>query len=256
MTGILFAFLISLGVNAVFFAIAAMKKTDLLTDLSYSLSFLVITATITLAYRAFRPVQLVLAFLVVAWAVRLGGYRFFRMRRIGIDHRFDGIREKPLAFARFWLLQTCTAGIVMMPAVLVLSTQTIRHIGPWTVIGSLLWAGGFLLETLSDGQRSSFGSDPANEGKILAEGMWKYSRHPNYFGEILVWLGIFLYSIPSLTGPLYAAALGPVFITFLLVFVTGIPPHERAANERHGDDPAYREYKRRTSVLVPWFRGK
>ena len=104
---------------------------------------------------------------------------------------------------------------------------------------------------MADAQKSAFKEKEENSGRFIASGLWRYSRHPNYFGEMLVWWGLFLYAVPVLHGAAFAVVIGPVFITLLLLFVSGVPPLERSADEKYGDDPAYREYKRRTSILVP-----
>ena len=118
-------------------------------------------------------------------------------------------------------------------------------------MGAVVWLGGLLIEAAADAQKSAFKAKDTNRGRIITTGLWRYSRHPNYFGEILVWWGLFAYAVPFLHGAAFAVVAGPVFITLLLLFVSGIPPLERGADEKHGDDPAYREYKRRTSILVP-----
>jgi steroid 5-alpha reductase family enzyme len=108
-----------------------------------------------------------------------------------------------------------------------------------------------VVEAAADAQKSAFKANDANRGRFITTGLWRYSRHPNYFGEILVWWGLFVYAVPFLHGAAFAVVVGPVFITLLLLFVSGIPLLERSADEKYGDDPAYRDYKRRTSILVP-----
>jgi steroid 5-alpha reductase family enzyme len=108
-----------------------------------------------------------------------------------------------------------------------------------------------VVEAVADAQKSAFRAKDENRGRFVTRGLWRYSRHPNYFGEILVWWGLFVYAVPVLHGAAYAVVIGPVFITLLLLFVSGIPLLERSADEKYGDDPAYRDYKRRTSILVP-----
>jgi steroid 5-alpha reductase family enzyme len=119
------------------------------------------------------------------------------------------------------------------------------------VIGALLWAVGFAVEAASDAQKSAFKNDPAKAGRWIESGLWKYSRHPNYFGEALLWWGLFLVALPSLAGLLALAAIGPIAITLLLLFVSGVPLLEKSADAKYGGDPAYRDYKRRTSLFVP-----
>jgi steroid 5-alpha reductase family enzyme len=115
----------------------------------------------------------------------------------------------------------------------------------------VIWFGGFVVEAVADAQKSAFRAKDENRGRFIASGLWRYSRHPNYFGELLVWWGLFVFTVPVLHGAAFAVVIGPIFITVLLLFVSGIPLVERSADEKYGSDDAYREYKRRTSILVP-----
>ena len=250
MTAILLSLGIALAVNGVFFAVAAARRTDVVTDLSYSLTFAVL-AVVLLFTGAAEPVQLVASLLVVVWAVRLGTYLFRRIMRMKVDHRFDGMRDDPLRFARFWLLQAITVAVVMLPVTYLLDRDDPPGLGAWSIAGAAVWLVGLLVEAIADAQKSAFRAKVENRDRFVASGLWRYSRHPNYFGEMLVWWGLFLYTVPVLHGAAFAVVAGPVFITLLLLFVSGIPPLERSAEEKYGNDPAYREYKRRTSILVP-----
>jgi steroid 5-alpha reductase family enzyme len=250
MTAILLSFALAFGVNGAFFAAAAARKTDVVTDLSYSLTFVVLAVAL-LFTGARERLQLVVSLLVLVWAVRLGAYLFLRILRMKVDHRFDGIREEPMLFARFWLLQAITVAVVMLPVSYLLDDDDPPGFGAWSIIGVGVWLAGLVIEAVADAQKSAFKSKDANRGRFVVSGLWRYSRHPNYFGEMLVWWGLFVYTVPVLEGVAFAVVAGPVFVTLLLVFVSGIPPLERSAEEKHGDDPAYRDYKRRTSILVP-----
>lgn len=250
MNAIAVSFLVSLGVNAAFFAVAAIRKTDVVTDLSYSLSFAVLALALP-DMGAHRPVQLVAALMVLLWALRLGGYLFGRILRIKVDHRFDEMRDKPLRFARFWILQAISVAVIMLPASYLLGRESVPRFGPWAIAGLAIWFLGLTIETVGDAQKSAFKGTKKNRGRFVSSGLWKYFRHPNYFGEMLVWWGLFVYAVPFLHGAAFAVAIGPAFVCLLLLFVSGIPLLERSAEEKYGADPAYREYKRRTSILVP-----
>jgi steroid 5-alpha reductase family enzyme len=240
----------ALVVNGAFFAVAATRRTDVVTDLSYSLTFALLALVLPFT-GAREPVQLVAALLVVVWAVRLGAYLFRRILRMKVDHRFDDVRDRPLRFARFWLLQALAVAVIMLPVTYLLGRSDPPGFGAWAVAGVAVWLVGLVVEAVSDAQKSAFRANEANRGRFVARGLWRYSRHPNYFGEILVWWGLFVYAVPFLHGAAFAVVAGPLFITLLLVFGTGIPPLERSAAAKYGDDPAYRDYRRRTSVLVP-----
>jgi steroid 5-alpha reductase family enzyme len=247
---ILLSFLIALALNGAFFAVAAIRRTDAVTDLSYSLSFAVLA--IVLPFLGARePLQLVASLLVLIWAVRLGGYLLGRILRIKVDHRFDEMRDNPLRFARFWLLQAISVAVIMLPVSYLLGRDTAPGFGLWAIAGVVVWFVGLVIEAVADAQKSAFKGKSENRERFITSGLWKYSRHPNYFGEILVWWGLFVFAVPFLHGPAFAVVIGPVFITLLLLFVSGIPLLERSAEAKYGDDPAYREYTRRTSILVP-----
>jgi steroid 5-alpha reductase family enzyme len=249
MNAILLSFLISLAVNAAFFAFAAVRKTDVVTDLSYSLSFAVLA--IVLPFLGARePVQLVASLLVLIWAVRLGGYLLGRILRIKVDHRFDEMRENPLRFARFWLLQAISVAVIMLPVSYLLG-QDAAPGWIWAIAGAVVWLLGLVIEAVADAQKSTFKAKSENRERFITSGLWKYSRHPNYFGEMLVWWGLFIFAVPFLHGVAFSVVIGPVFITLLLLFVSGIPLLERSAETKYGEDPVYCEYKRRTSILVP-----
>jgi steroid 5-alpha reductase family enzyme len=250
MTAVLVSLAIALAVNGAFFAVAATRKTDVVTDLSYSLTFALLA--IALLFTGARElVQLLASLLVVIWAVRLGAYLFRRILRMKVDHRFDGIRDKPRRFARFWLLQAIAVVVIMLPITYLLDQSDPPRLGPWAAAGSAVWLAGLVIETVADAQKAVFRAAQENHGRFITSGLWRYSRHPNYFGEILVWWGLFLYAVPALSGAAFAVVAGPVSITLLLLFVSGIPPLERSSNAKYGGDPAYCEYKRRTSILVP-----
>jgi steroid 5-alpha reductase family enzyme len=250
MTAIVLSFVIALALNGAFFAVAAARRTDVVTDLSYSLTFAFLAVVLPFT-GAREPIQLVASLLVVVWAVRLGAYLFRRILRMKVDHRFDEMRDKPLRFARFWLLQAVAVAVIMLPVSYLLDRGAAPDFGAWAAAGSAVWLAGLLIEAVADAQKSAFRAKEANRGRFITSGLWRYSRHPNYFGEILVWWGLFLYAVPFLDGAAFTVVIGPVFITLLLLFVSGIPPLERSAAEKYGDQPAYRDYKRRTSILVP-----
>ncbi len=250
MTAIVLSFVIALALNGAFFAVAAARKTDVVTDLSYSLTFALLAVALPFT-GAGAAVQWVASLLVLIWAIRLGTYLFRRILRMKVDHRFDEMRDKPLRFARFWLLQAISVAVIMLPVSYLLDRDTAPDFGAWAVVGAAVWLAGLVIEAVADAQKSAFRGKEENGDRFVDGGLWRYSRHPIYFGEILVWGGLFLYAVPFLLGAAFVVVLGPVFITVLLLFVSGIPLLERSADEKYGDDPAYRDYKRRTSILVP-----
>lgn len=243
---LLIAFVVAIAFNLVMFGFAFSLRTDMLTDLSYAFTF-VLVVLLALAAQPSRP-ALVLALAIIVWALRLGVFLFARILRSGRDRRFDEIRGSLFGFLGFWLLQGFAAWLLLVPLLLLDGSAVF-----WPAL--IVWAGGLLIESIADAQKSRFVR--ARPGRFIDTGLWRYSRHPNYFGEILCWAGVFLFVLPSLTVPeALFASLGPIFITLMLLFVTGIPPLERRADERWGADPDYASYKRSTSMLVPWFKPR
>jgi steroid 5-alpha reductase family enzyme len=241
---------ISLIVQAVFFAFAAAFRTDKVTDLSYGLSFVIIAIALLVRDDAREMPQVVLGLMVALWGVRLAGYLFFRIIAMGRDKRFDGVRENFWRFLRFWVFQGIAVWVIMLPVTLWFGSP-----GPWQrlmALAAIAWAIGLAIETIADAQKFAVKRRADGETRWMDTGLWRYSRHPNYFGELLVWWAVFLFVVRDLGGWQFIAILGPLTITFLLLGVTGIPTLERSAARKWGSNPDYLAYVRRTSRLVPW----
>lgn len=244
--------LVSLAINGIFFIIAAFLRTDVFTDITYSLSFVLLAVMLFAASSGRNPVQLLTFSAVVVWGLRLGAYLFNRILHIKVDHRFDDKRDSFVRFGSFWLLQAITVWVVMLPVYGILSLSQVPDLAPAFLLpGALMFALGLLIETMADMQKYRFKMNAENKDKFMSTGIWKYSRHPNYFGEMLVWWGIALPGILLFDGVAWLYFLGPVFITLLLLFVSGIPLLEKSADKKWGNDEAYIRYKKTTSLLVP-----
>lgn len=253
---ILGSLILSFAINMFFFIFAMTFRTDKVTDFTYSLSFVLITVLLLVMNSAFAPGQIILAVLIVIWGLRLGTYLFLRILKIGKDDRFDDKRNNFIRFFGFWILQASTVWIVLIPASIFLSSVKNPFITPLYITGLVIWAIGFLFEFISDAQKYSFKNNPDNRGKWIQSGLWKISRHPNYFGETVLWWGIFIMVISSLSISYLWILVGPIFITLLLLFVSGIPLLEKSAERKYGENEEYREYKRKTSIFIPWFIKK
>ena len=240
---------VSLAINILLFFVAFRLQSDKLTDISYAVTFAVIALWVfALSDKSWY--HTILTALVLIWAVRLGSFLLYRIIKNGKDKRFDDMRSSFFKFGKFWIAQAVTVWAMMIPSVFALNHQAI--IGIVAYIGIALWAVGLVCETIADVQKMKFKSNPANKGKWIESGIWRYSRHPNYFGEILVWIGVYIFAATSL--PPAQAIIGlvsPLFIIVLLLFVSGIPLLEKSADQRWGNDPAYKKYKKHTSLLIP-----
>lgn len=246
------ALMFSFAINGVMFLVAYKKKTDKLTDISYALTLLSLAIYGAIDGKIDSVYHWGLVFMVALWAFRIGGYLLMRIRKIGKDKRFDDKRDNFVKFGSFWALQAITVWVVMLGVLQYLSASVGNAGFVYLVIGFSMWALGLGIEATADMQKFRFINDPKNKGKWISTGLWKYSRHPNYFGEILVWLGVFIYVSSILVGDKQLLALAsPVFITFLLVFVSGIPLLEKSADKRWGENKKYQQYKDETSILIP-----
>jgi steroid 5-alpha reductase family enzyme len=244
--------LVSFAVNMFFFAFAALFKTDKVTDISYSLSFFLLTLIlISSSGRAASFTSILIAACILLWSIRLGSYLLYRIVVIGKDDRFDDKRGNFTAFLKFWLLQTFAVWLIMLPFSLFLSNSSSASHPIPAILGFAMFVLGLIIETFADAQKFRFRRSEANSGRWVDTGLWKYSRHPNYFGEILLWWGLFIVVAPSLSGLAWLSILGPLSITLLLLFVSGIPLLEKSADKKYGDNPEYRKYKKSTSLLIP-----
>lgn len=248
---------ISLMINGAFFLVAAFLKTDAFTDITYSLSFILLTTITFMASGDRSPARILTALAVILWGLRLGGYLFYRILHIKVDHRFDDKRDSFVKFGSFWLLQAISVWVILLPAYGILTAGTARELPLAALLpGAALFLAGLALETVADAQKYAFKSRTESRGEFMSTGVWRFSRHPNYFGEMLVWWGISLPGVFLFRGAALLFFVGPVYITLLLLFVSGIPLLEREADRKWGDRADYRDYKRRTSILVPLPRKK
>lgn len=251
---ILSALFVSVAINLVMFLPAFAYKTDKLTDISYAISFAMV-ALVGYALSSQTSGQLVVLILVLLWALRIGTFLFVRINKIGKDKRFDGMRENFGRFLRFWVAQGVSVFVILLTALLYWSEDG-SALGWLSYLGVLVFATGLLLETTADAQKYRFNSNAANKGKWIESGVWRLSRHPNYLGEIMIWCGMYLIVFMALGGwqRLFGLA-SPLFISGLLLFVSGVPPLEKSADKRWGKNVNYQHYKRRTPILVPTVRS-
>jgi steroid 5-alpha reductase family enzyme len=248
---LLTAAVLAVGIQVVFFFFAALFKTDKVTDLSYSLSFILLAVLLLAGRRGAHTLQILLTLMIVVWGARLGSYLLVRILKMKRDARFDGIRESLPKFAAFWFFQAVTVWVVMLPATLFLSLKQAPVLSPAVWIGAAVWLAGLIIEGTADIQKYRFRIDEANRGRWIEHGLWRWSRHPNFFGEILCWTGLFVLVAPSLSNWMWVSLAGPLFITMMLLFFSGIPTVEKRSEASYGANPDYRRYKESTSLLIP-----
>ena len=247
----LFCGILAFAINWLAFIPASIFQTEKYYDLTGSITYLTVIG-VACAYSA--PLDLrsgLVALMVAVWALRLGSFLFRRISADGKDVRFDKIKTSPLLFFRTWTLQGAWVILTAASALLIITTSARMPIDIFALIGFAMWAVGFVIEIVADRQKSNFRAQPENEGRFINTGIWAWSRHPNYFGEILLWAGITVASLPLLTGWQWLTIISPIFVTFLLTKVSGIPLLARNGKKRWGDDPEYQDYIKRTPVLIP-----
>ncbi len=245
------ALIFSFAFNLVGFLLGYSFRSDKFTDISYALTFSAIALFGFLSSDK-TPVQWIVTAVILLWAYRIGSYLFKRINFMGRDKRFDEMRDDFVKFGGFWLLQAVTVWLVMFPPSLLYGVESSTNVTALTLVGAGISVFGILFEGIADLQKFKFISDPNNKGKWISSGLWKYSRHPNYFGEIMMWIGIYLICIEWLTKTeVYLAAIGPASIIFMLLFVSGVPLLEKSADRKWGNKKEYRNYRDRTSILIP-----
>jgi steroid 5-alpha reductase family enzyme len=239
----------------VLFLVALRKKDNSIADVAWGPGFILAAWTTLLLDGSYSVRQLVVCLLVLVWGLRLSVRIHLRNRGRGEDERYRKWREEwgstfvIRSYLQVFLLQ---GGILLLniAPVIFINTYTAGNPGWLDLLGVLLWVAGFCFESVADWQLDRFVRDPGNRGRIMDQGLWRYSRHPNYFGEVTMWWGIYLVALSVPWG--WASIIGPLTITCIILFVSGVPMTERFMEA----NPAFADYKRRTSAFFPWFPGK
>lgn len=249
----LFALGIALAfvVQWIAFIPAWLKQTEHFYDLTGSITYNTVIVLAVLLSGANDARSLLLGALVVVWALRLGTFLFRRVRRSGRDDRFDEIKPNFPRFLNVWTIQGLWVSLTLAAALAAITSASPRPLDAWAIVGLIVWLVGFGIEVIADRQKSAFRADPANRGSFIRSGLWAWSRHPNYFGEILLWFGVALIAFPVLQGWQYLTLISPVFVFLLITRVSGVPLLEKKADANWGGQADYEEYKARTPVLVP-----
>ena len=193
----------------------------------------------------------VIAALVLIWCGRLGSFLFLRIKRSGKDGRFDDLKPYWGRFFMAWTLQGLWVFLTLLAALVAVISPASSAWDAWATLGLVIWASGFAIEATADHQKTAFKADPGNQGRFIQEGLWAWSRHPNYFGEIVLWTGIAVMATPAMSGWQWLGWLSPLFVCWLLTQVSGIPMLEQRADEKWGGQADYEAYKAATPVLLP-----
>ena len=234
-------------------------QTEKFYDLTGSLTYLSVTwYALILASGDFANANIsniVIVLLISLWALRLGSFLFMRIHKDGEDKRFRTIKPSATQFFMTWTLQGLWVSLCSMCALTAISSDSGVVINALFYFGLGLFVLGFSTEIVADNQKSKFRSFPENRDKFITTGLWAKSRHPNYFGEIVLWAGIAVMSFSSLEGWQYLTLISPIFTYILLVYVSGVRMLEARADKKWGHDEDYKKYKSNTPVLWLNFKG-
>ena len=231
-------------------------QTEHYFDLTGSISYITIVLFTFFAVSNLDGRSLLIGVLIIIWAIRLGSFLFLRIKREGKDNRFTVMKTKFWWFLFTWTMGGLWVFITMAAGLAALTSAKVVPLGWFALVGVSLWLEGFIIEVVADYQKSKFKSKKENQYKFINQGLWSLSRHPNYFGEITLWLGIAIIAFPVLEGWQLVTLISPVFVYILLTKISGIAMLEPRADKKWGEDPEYRLYKESTPVLIPMFKRK
>jgi steroid 5-alpha reductase family enzyme len=236
------------------FALAVIKKRNDIADIAWGLGFILLAWTSFFLGEAKSVRGVLVGALITVWGIRLALHIFARNRGKAEDYRYAEWRKSwkwfyLRSYLQVYLLQGALLFLIFFPVLLV-NKKAGSDLGYLDIAGLAVWIFGFVFETVGDMQLARFIKNPANKGKIMQSGLWAYTRHPNYFGEVILWWGIFIISLGS--APFLYAVIGPLTITILILFVSGIPMLEK----KYAGRPDFEEYKKRTSIFFPLPRKK
>ena len=230
---------------------ARLFETEHYFDLVGSLTYITVTVFAIQQAADFAIRQQMIAGAVILWAARLGPFLFRRIQKAGEDRRFRKIKLSTPRFLLTWTLQGTWVFITAGAALAAIMTPNAAAPETLFFVGAGMWVVGMAIEVVADNQKSAFKANPVNADKFITTGIWARAQHPNYFGEILLWAGVAVMALPSLSGSALIFLISPVFVALLLTRISGIPLLRKTAGERWGDDPEYQAYLKNTPVLIP-----
>ena len=242
-----------------FYFVALLKKDFSIIDTAWGLAFLTIFISSYFAFPVQKGIrELVLGALILVWALRLSGYIFYRSLKTGKeDYRYAAWREEwgekanITAYFRVYWLQTVLALLTASHLIVLNAFESQAPFGNWKdFLGLTFWVIGFFFEAVGDFQKNRFKSDPQNKGRVMTSGLWRYTRHPNYFGEALLWWGSFFICLNH--APFYFVIWGPLLLHFFLLKVSGVAMLER----KYEGNEEFSEYAKQTNSFLPWFPKK
>jgi steroid 5-alpha reductase family enzyme len=243
--------LLIFAIHVIVFIPSFIYKTEHYFDITGSISYV---CAVTLAWSlnsGSNTRNTLLGLLVAIWAVRLGSFLFVRVKHVGKDVRFDQLKQHLLSFAMVWSISALWVILTAAAALAAMTSAKQQAMDIFAYLGLAIWLTGFGIEVIADSQKNRFRKNPDNSDTFISTGLWAWSRHPNYLGEIILWVGIAVIAFPVLSGWQYFTLLSPIFVFFLLTKVSGVPMLETKSEKKWGDDETYLAYRNSTPVLFP-----
>ena len=242
-------------IHVIIFIPSYILKTEKYFDITGTIAYLSIIFYIFYKFKL-NSIEIsfqskMVSLMVLIWALRLGIFLFIRIKKFKNDSRFDDAKKSFFKFLRFWMISSLWVFITTINAItLIINNQNITN-NIFLIMGLIIWIIGFLTESIADYQKYKF--KKLNQSSFISSGIWAYSQHPNYFGEITLWIGIFIISIGSLNGIQFVTIISPIFIYLLLTKISGINLLEESAKAKWGNDINYNKYTDNTPKLMPNF---
>ncbi len=251
-------FIVSIGflIHWVIFIPSYLMRTEKFYDITGTIAYLAMISTSvyvvssTAGALAFRSKVVVV--MVIVWAMRLGLFLFIRVLKVGEDSRFEDAKNSFVTFLMFFNISGLWVFLTTANALTLIINNSDLFGDFQFFVGLTIWIIGFSFEVIADEQKRRFRKKTENQGMFIVSGLWSISRHPNYFGEILIWTGMAIISLPVLSGWQYATLISPIFVTLLLTRISGVNLLEESADKKWGHLDNYQDYKKNTAVLVPF----
>ena len=236
-------------IHWLFFIPAYILQTEKFFDLTGSFSYLIACFYALLNAPSYNIFSIIVVCCIVCWAIRLGTFLFMRINKDGEDKRFREIKPSFSRFLMTWTLSGTWVSICLLCVLTAISSSSGVVGGKLFYLGLIFFLFGFIIEIVADYQKTLFRSKPINKNKFITTGLWSFSRHPNYMGEIVLWFGISIMSISSLSGIEYITLISPVFVYLLLTKISGVNFLEESANKKWGHLDKYKDYVKKTPKI-------
>jgi|TARA_B100000945_G_scaffold161425_1_gene129601 steroid 5-alpha reductase family enzyme len=231
-----------------------LKSTEHYFDITGSITFITVSVLAFILSDNKNIRSILLTLLIIVWATRLGVFLLKRVKAAGSDGRFDDLKDFS-TFFMVWNLQALWITFTLLSSLIIFTSNHSGNLEIYDYIGIITWISGLFIEVVADKQKSDFKNDISNKNKFISTGLWKYSRHPNYLGEIILWTGITIIAIPLFSGWSWLGLISPVFVFIMLKFISGVRILENRADMKWGKDKEYLKYKNSTPEIFPFKIG-